>query len=273
MKKESIVITEKTLQNLKGLFLHETMEDKFPLFFSLMDAFFEYLDSNENDENAYFKLTNMLDNIDAETMYPELLESFYQQFFKLLPSDKYVLSDDIKRKLLSYGKWINNSKGTRNIFDFVFNYLQNFTTLDEDGNPVNLRNIIYSIFEEEPFKYRINVTQPIEHIRPFLEDLNIAGFSFTLRRAYSWGDGSSGGGTPPQIIDSVDDLPDECTEDVYLIPNVDGDLEAWICWEGEWINQGQIGDVGQTGADSIRKLKLVGSYRVNKKYTFNSSLT
>jgi hypothetical protein len=118
----------KNYANLVDSFLSQYVGDEYALYKELISKFFHFANAN-----VHKKVFNFTDNTSPYTVYNELMDEFYNQYFKTIDTTKYSLSDRIQQEqLVRFSKPINNAKGLRNLFHFIFSYLKDFNIVYKD---------------------------------------------------------------------------------------------------------------------------------------------
>ena len=169
------------LQNVMTNYLYEYH----PEYKEMMTGFLDFLDSDS--ENAiYNKSINILDNIDYNKIYPELIDRYinqnaYEFGYEL---ERFNFPTDVKKLMINNSTFINNLKGTKNSFYFMVRSLQKFG-VDEINQKIN--KIIIDVTDNEswwdesrPFNYEINLSEEEDIIEDIIRILHPAGMEKTF---------------------------------------------------------------------------------------------
>ncbi|WP_298751814.1 hypothetical protein [uncultured Arcobacter sp.] len=146
--------------------------EEYPEFDKLLEYYFKFL----NDE-IYNIIINITENNNVNNILSELLLRFYDQYFDLLDDKYYKLSDNNLRTFIEMAKWINNTKGNKNIYDFIINYLEGYKWVDPSTlYEYTVEDLSHSIEEIRPFEYTLTINQPVLIIYEFLQKVKPLGF-------------------------------------------------------------------------------------------------
>ena len=199
----------KKLQYIIQHLLSGNINDNYPNLVLLFKALAEYEDAG----GAYSKSMFMTENNQYSTIYPELIDEFYNDFFNnVIDETKYELTQENKRLFISIAAMIHNLKGNIKSQDFLFKYMENIIIEDDNDDQYNIDKFTYSYVEDEswwetatykPFTYEITFDQPREAIRELVESVHPAGFDFEFV-------------TELNFIDELDDSLD-FSDDLHLV--------------------------------------------------------
>lgn len=204
------------------------IRDKFPMWEEFIKGYFSYLD------NTFFgKIIDMYKNNNAHEMYSELIDDFFNTYFRgVIDIDKYGLTDENKRLYISLSKFIAGMRGNRNGFEFLFKSLTDFR-FPGSGGDIQVDKISVDYDENEmwwstghPYTYRFVLDQSYEVMHDLISSIHPAGFIFEFVTGFEF----------------VDELgtEDEITMHQKRVPiyNAEFDYDGTITYGG--IPSGQI---------------------------------
>lgn len=207
---------DKKLQYLTKKLIPAFIQNSHPEWEKLISGYFKYL-----DQSYYNKIINITDNIKPNTIFPELLSDYLENYFNnILDMDYYGLTSDNKKLFLSLSKFITGLKGNKKSFKFLFHSLTNFQfpyegseieidkveveyEENEDWWTPSLLNINYDggysydgvIFYTnviyKPFTYRFIVDHSTEIIDNLIESVHPAGFTYDFLTRFAYDDSIS----------------------------------------------------------------------------------
>ena len=140
----------------------------------------EYLDGGYN-----YKIREFQENTCADSIYEEFLDSYMSNYFAgIVNLDKYKLTSETKRKLLSLSKIIMNYKGNRKSIEILFRSLLNIKIYDSSefasGSPLEIEqlNAIYSEDPDYIYTYYFEVDIDYSKISEIVDQIHPAGFKY-----------------------------------------------------------------------------------------------
>jgi len=177
---------KKSLSDLIDNFIPKELQHEFPMYKKFIQVYLEYLDST-----IYEKISNLLLNNDPDSMYPELLNNYFSQFFhNIIDIEKYGLTDENKKLYIELSKIIIGLKGTKNSIEFLFNALDEFQVFG-GGTIPKVEDYEYSIKDDSwdftptgmrkyPYTYRFNAGNefPTKTLVDIVQNIHPAGFNF-----------------------------------------------------------------------------------------------
>lgn len=157
------------------------IKENYPTFVYLMKMFGRFL-----DENNYSKILNVEDNLDAYTIYSELLDLFLDEFFNETFDFSVVnLTDDNKKRFIDLARKISSTKGNKQSFFIFFRSFVNLSLATESGT-VSISDFgTLSLYEptdvSKIFQYTLAVTtSSLEGYDILLSSVHPAGMLYTI---------------------------------------------------------------------------------------------
>jgi hypothetical protein len=170
----------KKLQYLTRYFTSDFIQENYPEFYQLVTTYFKYL-----DDNQFGKSIKITDNSDTNKIFDELLSAYYAQYFgSTIDATRYEVTDDNKRLFIELSKLINNHKGLKTLYDFLFSYMEDIRVALPNGTETTIDNVTYSLTEDAAFRYTLTVNQPLYKLLKLLIDLNPAGYLMQVDSTY-----------------------------------------------------------------------------------------
>lgn len=232
----------KKLQYLTDALITPFIKSNHPKWSQLIRAYLEFL-----DENAINRVLNILDNINSNTIYSELLDDYLDQMLRdVIDLDRYGLDEDNKKLFVGLAEFIHNMKGNRKAFNFLFNSFTNFTIPTTSGD-IGIDKVAIDLIEDEdwwipgifrfynaeidydgtsiyefdagrPFTYIFKVDQPEPTIIDLIRKVHPAGFLRLFLIEVHFSD-------EVQVTDEADLLTTTTTYEHYYNANYDYDGE------------------------------------------------
>lgn len=174
----------KKLEHIVDSMISPFLKDKYPLWEEFIKGYFTYL-----DQNFFGKIINLTDNNNPFEIYSELVDDFFNTYFKgVINIEKYGLTDTNKRLFISLSKFIAGLKGNKNGFEFLFKSLTDFRFPGEGGD-VNIDKISVEYAEDEnwwkpgnipyaPYTYKFILDQAQDVMEELIESVHPAGFLY-----------------------------------------------------------------------------------------------
>lgn len=232
----------KKLQYLTDALITPFIRSNHPKWTQLIRAYLEFL-----DENAINRVLNILDNINSNTIYSELLDDYLDQMLRdVIDLDRYGLDEANKKLFVALAEFIHNMKGNRKAFNFLFNSFTNFTIPTTSGD-IGIDKVAIDLIENEdwwipgvfhfynaainydgtsiyefdagrPFTYIFKVDQPEPTIIDLIRKVHPAGFLRLFLIEVHFSD-------EIQVTDEDDLLTTYTTYEYYYNGNYDYDAE------------------------------------------------
>lgn len=134
----------KKIQYLTDALITPFIKSNHPKWAQFIRAYLEFL-----DENAINRVLNILDNINSNTIYSELLDDYLDQMLRdVIDLDRYGLDEANKKLFVGLAEFIHNMKGNRKAFNFLFNSFTNFTIPTETGD-IGIDKVAIDLIEDE----------------------------------------------------------------------------------------------------------------------------
>jgi hypothetical protein len=159
------------------------IKSQHPKWRELIRVYLEFL-----DEHPLNKSLNITDNVDANTMYSELLDEFLNLYFKdVIDINKFGLNDDNKRLFISLSKLIGNLKATKTSYGFFFNSFTDFS-IPTDSGDINIDDMTIDLVEKpdwwltnndptRPFTYIFKIDNTnLSNLKELIKEVHPAGW-------------------------------------------------------------------------------------------------
>ena len=202
---------ENKLKYVVDSLLSDYVSDEYPKWNDLISVFCEYLDNN-----THGKIVNILDNLNYNTIYPELIDEYIGNYFKdVIDSTQYQLTENNKQLFISLSKILTGTKGTRQSYDFLFKYLTDFELNNSEGSTSYIDaftigyeenegwwktgdfnfyngNIIhdgtytYEFDVGQPYTYKFVVDEQKKSVVSLINSLHPAGFHYEFTTKYKF---------------------------------------------------------------------------------------
>ena len=190
----------KKLEYLTDSFVPDHIQYYNPKYKDLVRVFLRFL-----DYNSMFKTLNLASNNDLNKIFTEFLDYYLDQYlYGMVDLSKYELTDRNKQLFLLLSRILNNSKGTRKAFSYLFNSLTDIRIANEDVK-ISVDKIVTEFIEDEswwdlgdvkyhdgvylrdgsityeaeiprPFTYQFKIDQSRETMLPLIRSVHPAGF-------------------------------------------------------------------------------------------------
>ena len=198
----NIPIAPKKIQYIVDNLIGDSIDFQFPKYKELIRSYLKFLDLTS------IKTTlNILNNNNINTVYDEYVDSYLENLFNgVIDLNKYGLTNANKKRFLQLSRILNNLKGNRKSFDFLFRTFTNIQVAQDDIQ-LDIDKIVVDYLEDEswwlptianfydgsidydgsnthgtdfqrPFTYQFLIDQSRETMLPLIRTVHPAGFNY-----------------------------------------------------------------------------------------------